>query len=131
MSSNPSAGPSAGRGGDGTGAGGGGGVGGEVSFQPEEARAFAGQVDALEQGIADAQAALDGLAAEPLAVGSGQDNAAIADWYRDLVTSDTVPAARTLAGELADLGRAVRESATSWEHLDTGGAGALGADPGG
>jgi uncharacterized protein YukE len=118
---------SAGRGGTGGGSGGTGGSG-EVSIQPDEARAFAGQVDALEQGIADAQAALDGLAAEPLAVGSGQDNAAIAGWYRDLVTSDTVPAARTLAGELGDLGRAVRDSATRWEHLDSGGAGAFGAD---
>jgi uncharacterized protein YukE len=112
------------------GPGGAGGPGGEVSMQPDEARAFAGQVDALEQGIADAQAALDGLAAEPLAVGSGQDNAAIAGWYRDLVTSDTMPAARTLAGELGDLGRAVRESATAWEHLDAGGAASYRTDPG-
>jgi uncharacterized protein YukE len=124
MSTEESAGPG------GSGGGGGGGGGGEVSMQPDEARAFAGQVDGLEQGIADAQAALDGLAAEPLAVGSGQDNAAIAGWYRDLVTSDTVPAARTLAGELGELGRVVRESAAAWEHLDADGAGAFGADQG-
>jgi hypothetical protein len=96
--------------------------GGEAAMRPDEARAFAGKVDALEQGVTEAQAALDGLGAESLAVGTGEDNAAIAAWYRELVTSDTVPAARTLAAELDALRRAVRESAAAWEHTDAGAA---------
>jgi hypothetical protein len=108
---------------------GGGTGGGEAAMRPDEARAFAGKVDALEQGVVEAQAALDGLAAESLAVGSGEDNAAIAAWYRRLVTSDTVPAARTLAAELADLRRAVRESAVAWEHTDAGAAASLRQEP--
>jgi uncharacterized protein YukE len=106
------------------------GVGGEAAMRPEETRAFAGRVDALEQGVAEAQAALDRLAAETLPVGSGEDNAAIAAWYRELVTSDTVPAARTLAGELEALKSAVRQSAALWEQTDTGGARSLGPEPG-
>jgi uncharacterized protein YukE len=113
----------------GTGSGGSGDSGDEAAMHPDEARAFAGKVDALEQGVLDAQSALDGLAAESLAVGSGEDNAAIAAWYRQLVTSDTVPAARTLAAELAELRRAVRESATAWEHTDAGAAAAYREDP--
>lgn len=111
---------------DGRGAGG----GGEAAMRPDETRAFAGKVDALEQGVTEAQAALDGLAAESLAVGTGEDNAAIAAWYRDLVTSDTVPAARTLAAELAELRRAVRESATAWEQADADAAASFRTDPG-
>jgi uncharacterized protein YukE len=104
--------------------------GGEAAMRPDEARAFAGKVDALEQGVTEAQAALDGLGAESLAVGSGEDNAAIAAWYRELVTSDTVPAARTLAAELDALRRAVRESAAAWEHTDAGAAATYRPDPG-
>jgi len=103
---------------------------GEAAMRPDEARAFAGRVDALEQGVAEAQAALDRLAAESLPVGSGEDNAAIAAWYRELVTSDTVPAARTLAGELEALKAAVRQSAALWEQADQSGARALDQDPG-
>ncbi|MEJ2863278.1 hypothetical protein [Actinomycetospora flava] len=108
----------------------GGGRAGEASMRPDETRAFAGKVDALEQGVTEAQAALDGLAAESLAVGTGEDNAAIAAWYRDLVTSDTVPAARTLAAELAELRRAVRESAAAWEQADADAASTFRTDPG-
>lgn len=108
----------------------GGAGGGEAAMRPDEARAFAGKVDALEQGVAEAQAALDALAAESLPVGSGEDNAAIAAWYRDLVTSDTVPAARTLAGELDALRRAVRESAAAWEQTDADAAASYRTDPG-
>ena len=106
------------------------GAGGEAAMRPEETRAFAGRVDALEQGVAEAQAALDRLAAETLPVGSGEDNAAIAAWYRELLTSDTVPAARTLAGELEALKSAVRQSAALWEQTDAGGARSLGPEPG-
>jgi len=109
---------------------GGGGSGGEAAMRPDETRAFAGKVDALEQGVTEAQAALDGLAAESLAVGTGEDNAAIAAWYRDLVTSDTVPAARALAAELAELRRAVRESAAAWEQADADAAATFRTDPG-
>lgn len=116
-------------GGDG-GTGDGGTGGGGAAMQPDEARAFAGKVDALEQGVTEAQAALDSLGAESLAVGSGEDNAAIAAWYRELVTSDTVPAARTLAAELDALRRAVRESAAAWEHTDAGAAATYRPDPG-
>lgn len=101
-----------------------------ASMRPDEARAFAGKVDALEQGVTEAQDALGRLAAESLAVGSGEDNAAIAAWYRALVTSDTVPAARTLAAELDALRRAVRESAAAWEHTDAGAAATFRTDPG-
>ena len=45
-------------GGDGEGGG-----GGEAAMRPDEARAFAGKVDALEQGVAEAQAALERVAA--------------------------------------------------------------------
>lgn len=114
-----------------TGGGGAGGGGGEAAMRPDEARAFAGKVDALEQGVAEAQAALDGLAAEALPVGTGEDNAAIAAWYRQLVTSDTVPAARTLGRELDELRRAVRESAAAWEHTDAGAAASYRTEPGG
>ncbi|MEJ2886695.1 hypothetical protein [Actinomycetospora aeridis] len=107
-----------------------GGGAGEAAMRPDEARAFAGKVDALEQGVLEAQAALDGLGAESLAVGSGEDNAAIASWYRELVTSDTVPAARTLATELAELHRAIRESAVAWEQADADAAASLRPDPG-
>jgi uncharacterized protein YukE len=106
------------------------GAGGEAAMRPEETRAFAGRVDALEQGVAEAQAALDRLAAETLPVGSGEDNAAIAAWYRELVTTDTVPAARSLAGELEALKSAVRQSAALWEQTDAGGARPLGQEPG-
>lgn len=109
---------------------GGGDGGGEAAMRPDETRALAGKVDALEQGVTEAQAALDGLAAESLAVGSGEDNAAIAAWYRDLVTSDTVPAARTLATELAELRRALRDSATAWEQADADAASSLRPDAG-
>lgn len=107
-----------------------GGGGGEAAMRPDEARAFAGKVDALEEGVAEAQAALDGLAGESLAVGTGEDNAAIAAWYRRLVTSDTVPAARTLAGELGELRRAVRDSAALWEQTDADSARSLRMDQG-
>jgi hypothetical protein len=108
----------------------GGSGGGEAAMQPDETRAFAGRVDALEQGVAEAQAALDRLAAESLPVGSGEDNAAIAAWYRELVASDTLPAARTLAGELEALQSAVRRSVALWEQADETGARSLGPDPG-
>ena len=114
----------------GTGGTGGTGGAGEAAMRPDEARAFAGKVDALEQGVAEARAALDALGAESLAVGSGEDNVAIAAWYRELVTSDTVPAARALADELGELRRAVRERAAAWEHTDTGAAATYRAEPG-
>ncbi|WP_285652653.1 hypothetical protein [Actinomycetospora sp. NBRC 106375] len=127
MSASPGSGPPAG---DGAGGGASGGGGGEAAMRPDEARAFAGKVDALSDGVAEAQAALDGLGAESLAVGSGEDNAAIAAWYRELVTSDTVPAARALADELGELRRVVRESAAAWEHTDAGAAATYRAEPG-
>ena len=105
-------------------------AGGEAAMSPDEARAFAGKVDALEQGVTEAQAALDGLGAESLAVGSGEDNAAIAAWYRELVMSDTVPAARSLAAELAELRQAVRDSAAVWEQADADAAASVRPEPG-
>ncbi|PVZ09615.1 hypothetical protein [Actinomycetospora cinnamomea] len=112
------------------GSGGGPGGSGEAAMQPDETRAFAARVDALEQGVAEAQAALDRLAAESLAVGSGEDNAAIAAWYRELVATDTLPAARTLAGELEALQGAVRQSVAMWEQADDAGARSLRPDTG-
>lgn len=103
---------------------------GSAAIRPTDARAFAGRVDALEQGVIEAHEALARLAVEPLAIGSGADNAAIAAWYRDLVSADTVPAARTLAGELEGVRRAVREGAAAWEHTESGAAATFRADPG-
>jgi hypothetical protein len=99
-------------------------------IRPVETRAFAGQVDALEQGVTEAHEALRRLAAETLPVGSGADNAAIAAWYRDLVETDTVPAARALAGELDGVRRPVRESVAAWERADADVRSTYRVDPG-
>ena len=106
------------------------GGGGEAAMRPGEVRALARKVDDLEQGVIEAQAALDGLAAESLAVGSGEDNAAIAAWYRELVSSDTVPATRSLRAELDALRDALAKGAARWEQADADGADTLrGPDP--
>lgn len=99
-------------------------------IRPVETRAFAGQVEALEQGVTEAHEALRRLGAETLAVGSGADNAAIAAWYRDLVETDTVPAARSLATELDAVRHAVRESVAAWERADADASSTLRTDPG-
>lgn len=91
-------------------------------IRPVETRAFAGRIDALAQGVTEAHEALRRLGTEPLAVGSGADNASIAAWYRDLVDHDTAPAARALADELDGVRRAVHESVVAWEQGDADGA---------
>ena len=98
---------------------------GTVAIEPSAVQDFAGRVDALEQGVSEAHEALRRLADEPLATGTGQDNAAISAWYRELVSSDSAPAARDLAGELDGVRTAVREGATSWEHTESGTAGSF------
>ena len=98
-------------------------------IRPDEARAFAGTLDELERGVADAHEALGRLAGEPLAVGSGADNAAIAAWYRELVASDTAPAARALAVELDAVRHAVRSSVAAWEQTDGQASSSLRLDP--
>lgn len=104
--------------------------GGTAAIDPADARTFAGRVDALEQGVAEAHEALRRLSEEPLAVGSGQDNGAIAGWYRDLLVSDTAPAARRLADELDRLRRTVCEAAVAWEQADARAAGSFRPDAG-
>lgn len=87
-------------------------------IEPGEVLAVAGRVDALAQGVAEAQEALRRLAAEPLAVGTGGDNAAIAAWYRELVDTDTAPAAAALAADLDAVRSSLRADAAGWEQLD-------------
>lgn len=104
--------------------------GGTAAISPADARAYAGRVDAVAQGIAAAHEALRRLGEEPLTVGSGQDNRAIAGWFRDLLVTDTAPAARGLADDLDRVGAAVRDGASAWEQADGGAAASFRSDPG-
>lgn len=106
------------------------GPGGTAAVRPADVAAFARRVDALSQGVTEAHEALRRLSDAPLPVGSGDDNRAIAGWYRDLLVGDTAPAAAALATDLDTVRRAVRESAAAWEQADRGAAGYLRADPG-
>lgn len=103
---------------------------GGAAIDPADARTFAGRVDALSQGVAEAHEALRRLAEQPLPVGSGQDNRAIAGWYRELLAADTAPAARGLTDELDRLCRSVRDAATAWEQADGRAAGSFRPDAG-
>ena len=91
---------------------------GSTVLRPEDAERFTLRLDDLERSVAEARAALRGLADDPLPVGSGQDNAAIGDWYRSLLTGAAAPAADELARELDAVRRAVRDSVTAWEDTD-------------
>lgn len=104
------------------------GAGGDPGIATGEVLAVAGRVDALSDGVADAQAALRRLAAEPLPVGTGQDNAAIAAWYRELVDSDTAPAAAAVAADLDAVRTTLRRDVAGWEQNDRRGAASLGAE---
>jgi hypothetical protein len=107
-----------------------GGAEGSAAIRPADARTYAGRVDALSRGVAEAHEALRRLGEEPLAVGTGQDNRAIAGWFRDLLVTDTAPAARRLADDLDRVGVAVREGATAWEWTDGHAAGSFRPDAG-
>lgn len=102
--------------------------GGGPEIVTGEVLAVAGRVDALTDSVTEAQDALRRLAAEPLAVGSGQDNAAIAGWYRDLVDGDTAPAAAALAADLDAVRSLMRRDVAAWEQHDRRGAGSFVAD---
>ena len=67
---------------------------GFAALDPEDARRFAGRVDDLERTVAEAREALRRLAEDPLATGTGQENAEMASWYRELLVTDTVPGRR-------------------------------------
>lgn len=95
-----------------------GGDGRAASLDPEDARRFASRVDDLERTVAEAREALRRLAEDPLATGTGQDNAEMAAWYRELLVTDTVPAADELTRELDAVRRAVVEGTAAWEEAD-------------
>lgn len=101
--------------------------GGDPQIVSGEVLAVAGRVDVLQDGVTEAQAALRLLAAEPLAVGSGQDNTAIAAWYRALVEDDTAPAAAALAADLDAVRATLRRDVAGWEQTDRGGAASFGS----
>lgn len=105
-----------------------GGRGPDAGIDTGEVVAVAGRVDALHDGLTDAQDALRRLAGEPLAVGTGADNAAIAAWYRDLVDRDTAPAAGALAADLDAVRSILRRDAAEWERTDEAGAASFGPD---
>jgi hypothetical protein len=75
-------------------------------------------VDDLERTVAEAREALRRLAEDPLATGTGQDNAEMAAWYRELLVTDTVPAADDLSRQLEAVRRAVVEGTAAWESTD-------------
>ena len=94
------------------------GGGGSAALHPADARRFAGRVDDLERTVAEAREALRRLAEDPLATGTGQDNAEMAAWYRELLVTDTVPAADDLSRQLDAVRRAVVEGAAAWEESE-------------
>jgi len=98
-------------------------------LRPEDAERFTSRLDDLEQSVAEARDALRRLAETPLALGSGQDNAVMGAWYRDLLDGDAAPAADELARELDMVRRAVRESVARWEDTDRGAAAGFHPDP--
>lgn len=129
-------GPSDGSGAGGAGAGGVGDGGVEdgrpqtsAALSPADARRFTSHLDDLERSVAEARDALRRLAETPLATGGGQDNAAIAAWYRDLLAADAAPAADELARELDAVRRAVGEGAAAWEETEGRAAEAFTRDP--
>ena len=91
---------------------------GSTVLRPEDAERFTLRLDDLERSLGEARDALRGLADAPLPLGSGQDNAAIGEWYRSLLTGAAAPAADELARELDAVRRAVRDSVTAWEETD-------------
>jgi hypothetical protein len=91
---------------------------GFAALDPEDARRFAGRVDDLERTVAEAREALRRLAEDPLATGTGQENAEMASWYRELLVTDTVPAAEDLTRQLDAVRRAVVEGTAAWEEAD-------------
>ena len=103
--------------------------GGSTVLRPEDADRFTRRLDDLEQSVAEARDALRSLAETPLALGSGQDNALMGAWYRDLLADDAAPAADDLARELDAVRRTVRESVAEWEHTDRGAAAGFSSDP--
>ena len=91
---------------------------GSAALHPADARRFAGRVDDLERTVAEAREALRRLAEDPLATGTGQDNAEMAAWYRELLVTDTVPAADDLSRQLDAVRRAVVEGTAAWEESE-------------
>ena len=121
-------------GGAGDGGAGEGGVGSgppatSAALSPEDARRFTRRLDDLEDSVAAARDALRRLADTPLATGGGQDNAAIAAWYRELLATDAAPAADALARELDAVRRAVGEGTAAWEETEARAREAFGEDP--
>ena len=100
-----------------------------AALSPEDARRFGGRLDDLERSVDEARDALRRLADTPLATGGGQDNAAIAAWYRDLVATDAAPAADALARELDALRRAVGAGTAAWEETEGRARETFGRDP--
>jgi hypothetical protein len=94
------------------------GADGSAALNPADARRFAGRVDDLERTVAEAREALRRLAEDPLATGTGQDNAEMAAWYRELLVTDTVPAADDLSRQLDAVRRAVVEGTAAWEESE-------------
>lgn len=62
---------------------------GFAALDPEDARRFAGRVDDLERTVAEAREALRRLAEDPLATGTGQENAEMASSVRRAVVEGT------------------------------------------
>ena len=102
--------------------------GGDPEIVSGEVLAVAGRVDGLQDRVTEAQDALRRLGAEPLPVGSGQDNLAIAAWYRTLVDSDTAPAAAAIAADLDAVRVSLRRDVAGWEQTDRGGAASFGEE---
>jgi len=76
-------------------------------------------VPVLEGRVARSpEEALRRLAEDPLATGTGQDNAEMAAWYRELLVTDTVPAADDLSRQLDAVRRAVVEGTAAWEESE-------------
>ena len=100
-----------------------------AALSPADAHRFTGRLDELEASVAEARDALRRLADTPLATGTGQDNAAIAAWYRELLTVDAAPAADVLARELEAVRRAVDEGTAAWERTEARAADSFGAGP--
>ncbi|GAA4827121.1 hypothetical protein GCM10023201_12390 [Actinomycetospora corticicola] len=91
---------------------------GFAALDPADAERFAGRVDDLERTVAEAREALRRLAEDPLATGTGQENTEMAAWYRELLVTDTVPAADDLARQLDAVRRAVVEGTAAWRESE-------------
>lgn len=85
---------------------------------PDELREFGSRVNTVQAAIDELQQALDGLGTERMATGSGADNAAIVQYYREVIGGEAAPAARGLATHLGQIRDAVHANADDWERQE-------------